>query len=573
MIIRQPSLIEKLQMAKLTILALLSILSYVPQTMAQSPVLPNGTIPFQLDTPSLSLPSLLTLPPDSTSQLSPDSPVSECVSPSTESDRIFIKAIEVIGSTVLRLEIQALIKPLENRELTFADLLCLRSKITELYLNQGYSNSGAFLPNNQDLSQGTVQIQVVEGKLERIDIIGLQRLQSNYVRSRLELAATTPLNQQRLQEVLELLQLDPLFSQVNAELTAGSSPGQSILIVNLQEAPAFHSTLGVDNYRPPSVGSTEGTVSISHNNLLGWGDYFYGEYNKTEGLNFYDLRYDVPINAQDGTVGIRYWNSTSGIIQEPFREFEIDSNNETLSFNIRQPMLKTPQEEVALGLLLDLRREQTFLLGQPFSFSIAADNGSTNLTVLRFIQEWVKRDPSRVLAVRSQFSFGLDLFDASINNLGIDGQFFSWQGQFQWVQQLSPSILLLGRIDTQLTPDALLPLEQFSLGGIDSVRGYPQNQLLTDNGIFTSLEVRIPLTADPSVLQLTPFIDAGTGWNNLLPNPNPSTLVGLGTGLRWFIGSGLSFRVDYGVPLISISNQGNSLQEQGFYFSLRYQPF
>lgn len=573
MIIRQPSLIEKLQMAKLTILALLSILSYVPQTMAQSPVLPNGTIPFQLDTPSLSLPSPLTLPPDSTSQLSPDSPVSECVPPSTESDRIFIKAIEVIGSTVLRLEIQALIKPLENRELTFADLLCLRSKITELYLNQGYSNSGAFLPNNQDLSQGTVQIQVVEGKLERIDIIGLQRLQSNYVRSRLELAATTPLNQQRLQEALELLQLDPLFSQVNAELTAGSSPGQSILIVNLQEAPAFHATLGVDNYRPPSVGSTEGTVSISHNNLLGWGDYFYGEYNKTEGLNFYDLRYDVPINAQDGTVGIRYWNSTSGIIQEPFREFEIDSNNETLSFNIRQPMLKTPQEEVALGLLLDLRREQTFLLGQPFSFSIAADNGSTNLTVLRFIQEWVKRDPSRVLAVRSQFSFGLDLFDASINNLGIDGQFFSWQGQFQWVQQLSPSILLLGRIDTQLTPDALLPLEQFSLGGIDSVRGYPQNQLLTDNGIFASLEVRIPLTTDPSVLQLTPFMDAGTGWNNLLPNPDPSTLVGIGMGLRWFIGSGLSFRVDYGVPLISISNQGNSLQEQGFYFSLRYQPF
>jgi hemolysin activation/secretion protein len=560
-------------MAKLTILALLSILSCIPQAMAQSPVLPNGTIPFQLDNPSPSLPSPLTSPPDSSPQLSPASPVPECVSPSTESERFFVKTIQVLGSTVLQTEIQALIEPLENRELTFEALLCLRSKITELYLNQGYSNSGAFLPNNQNLSSGTIQIQVVEGKLERIDIIGLKRLQSNYVRSRLKLAATTPLNQQRLQEALELLQLDPLFSQVNAELTAGSTPGQSILIVNLQEAPAFHTTLGVDNYRPPSVGSIQGTISLSHDNLVGWGDRFYGEYSKTEGLDFYDIRYDVPINAQDGTVGIRYWNSTSGIIQEPFREFEIDSNNETLSFNIRQPVLKTPQEEVALGLLLDLRREQTFLLGQPFSFSIAADNGSTKLTVLRFIQEWVKRDPSRVLALRSQFSFGLDLFDASINNLGIDGQFFSWQGQFQWVQQLSPRILLLGRLDTQLTPDALLPLEQFSLGGIDSVRGYPQNQLLTDNGIFASLEVRIPLTADPSVLQLTPFIAAGTGWNNLLPNPDPSTLVGIGMGLRWFIGSGLSLRVDYGVPLISISNQGNSLQEQGFYFSLRYQPF
>ncbi len=163
--------------------------------------------------------------------------------------------------------------------------------------------------------------------------------------------------------------------------------------------------------------------------------------------------------------------------------------------------------------------------------------------------------------MRSQFSFGLD------------GQFFSWQGQFQWVQQLSPRILLLGRIDTQLTPDALLPLEQFSLGGIDSVRGYPQNQLLTDNGIFASVEIRIPLTSDPSVLQLTPFIDVGTGWNNLLPNPDPSTLVGLGLGMRWLIGSNLSLRLDYGIPLISVQNQENSLQENGFYFSLQYQPF
>jgi hemolysin activation/secretion protein len=226
-----------------------------------------------------------------------------------------------------------------------------------------------------------------------------------------------------------------------------------------------------------------------------------------------------------------------------------------------------------LGLTLDLRREETFLLGQPFSFSIAANNGETKVTVLRFFQEWVKRNPTSVLAVRSQFSFGLDAFDATINDLGIDGRFFSWQGQFQWVQQLSPRILLLARIDSQLTPDALLSLEQFSLGGVDTVRGYQQNQLLTDNGILASVEVRIPLTSDPSILQLTPFVDAGTGWNNLLPNPDPSTLVGIGLGLRWLALPRLSIQLDYGIPLIPVEKQGSSLQQDGFYFSLRYQPF
>jgi hemolysin activation/secretion protein len=138
---------------------------------------------------------------------------------------------------------------------------------------------------------------------------------------------------------------------------------------------------------------------------------------------------------------------------------------------------------------------------------------------------------------------------------------------------LSPRIILISRIDTQLTPDALLPLEQFALGGIDSVRGYSQNQLLTDNAIFASLEVRIPLTSNPSILQFTPFIDFGTGWNNLLPNPDSSTLVGLGLGMRWLISPSLSLQLDYGIPLINIENQGDSLQENGFYFSLRYQPF
>lgn len=549
---------------KSNLLSLITIVNLIVSTMVPASAIAQAVLLSDSQENSIALPQLSAVSPPSSA---------DCLTLTPASDRFLIKTIKILGSTVLQAEIQALVKPLENQKLTFESLLCLRTKITELYLNQGYTNSGAFLPNNQDLSEGIVQIQVVEGSLERIDINGLQRLQPDYVRSRLDLATTPPLNQHRLQKALELIQLDPLFAQVNAELTAGSTPGQSILIVNLQEAPAFHGNLGVDNYRPPSVGSTEGTVSLSHDNLLGWGDRFYGEYDKTEGLDFYDLRYSVPINADDGTVGIRYWNGTSGIIQEPFREFDIDSNNETLSFNIRQPILKTPQEEVALGLLLDLRREQTFLLGQPFSFSIAADNGTTKLTVLRFIQEWVERDPNRVLALRSQFSFGLDLFGASLNNLGIDGQFFSWQGQFQWVQQVSPGLLLLARLDTQLTPDALLPLEQFSLGGIDSVRGYIQNQLLTDNAFVASLEVRIPLTFDPSVLQLTSFIDAGTGWNNLLPDPDPATLVGVGLGLRWLIASGLSLRVDYGVPLIPVTNSGNSLQEQGLYFSLHYQPF
>jgi hemolysin activation/secretion protein len=79
--------------------------------------------------------------------------------PSQES--FLVKKVEVLGATVLKDEIAKLIQPFENRQVTFADLLKLRSEITELYINNGYITSGAFLPN-QNLTAGVVRIQVVE---------------------------------------------------------------------------------------------------------------------------------------------------------------------------------------------------------------------------------------------------------------------------------------------------------------------------------------------------------------------------------------------------------------------------
>lgn len=513
-------------------------------------------------------------PPPKPNLQTPPNPTSECISP-TNGDRFLVKKVEVLGSTVLQEEIATLIKPFENARVTFEELICLRSQITELYINNGYINSGAFLPNNQDLNRGVVQIQVVEGELAKIEINGLERLQEGYVRSRLERGADKPLKQQRLEEALQLLQLDPLLEQVNAELTAGTQPGQSILIVNLKEASAFHGSIAIDNYRAPSIGWIQGSLSVSHDNLLGFGDRLSAEYGLTndEGLSFLDLRYSVPVNALNGTVDLRFENSDSNIIEEEFDEFDISSETQTISFGFRQPIIRTPDNELALGIALDLRRSQTFLLDEPFSFSIGAENGESNVTAIRFFQEWLDRSPTSVIAARSQFSFGIDAFGATINDTGTDGRFFSWQGQFQWVQQLSPRILLLTRFDAQLTPDSLLSPERFSLGGVDTVRGYVQNQLVADNGILGSLELRIPLTSDPNLLQLTPFFDVGTGWNERSPKPNPTTLVGIGLGLRLLLGSSLSLRLDYGIPLIAVDNEGDSLQDNGFYFSLRYQPF
>jgi hemolysin activation/secretion protein len=124
-----------------------------------------------------------------------------------------------------------------------------------------------------------------------------------------------------------------------------------------------------------------------------------------------------------------------------------------------------------------------------------------------------------------------------------------------------------------ITPDSLLSLEKFSIGGVDTVRGYRQNQLVADNGILGAIELRIPVTKNPRTLQLTPFFEVGTGWNNRSENPDPSFIASLGLGMEWQVFRGLDVRLDYGIPLVGVKDKGDSLQDNGFNFSLRYQPF
>ncbi|WP_242043743.1 ShlB/FhaC/HecB family hemolysin secretion/activation protein [Leptolyngbya sp. FACHB-671] len=487
--------------------------------------------------------------------------------------QIRVNSIEVRGNSIFEQEIDQLIQPLLGREVSFDQLIALRSAITALYTSQGYITSGAFLPNNQDLSDGVVQIQVVEGELEAVNVEGLERLNSSYVRSRLTLAGRRPLNQQNLERALQLLQVDPLLRQVNAELTAGSAPGLSILQVDLQEAPLLTASLGTNNYQPTSIGSAQLTVAASYTNVMGIGDRLSAQYGRTSGLDLYDISYSLPVNPRDGSLTLRYNTNDSRIIEDAVEDLGIRSEAESWSLEFRQPLSRSVTEEFALGLALDLRRSQTYILDDiPFSFSAGADEGESRVTVLRFSQDWVNRGRTQVLAARSQFSIGLDALDATINDTGTDAEFFKWLGQFQWVRQIEERSLLVTRLNAQLTPDSLLSLEKIGLGGQDTIRGYAQNQLVADNAIWTSVELRLPLNRS-NRLELIPFLEAGHAWNSDLPDPDPDFLVGAGLGLRWEALRGLNLRVDYGLPLIGVDSEGDSLQDNGIYLSVQYFPW
>jgi hemolysin activation/secretion protein len=144
------------------------------------------------------------------------------------------------------------------------------------------------------------------------------------------------------------------------------------------------------------------------------------------------------------------------------------------------------------------------------------------------------------------------------------------------VRRLDEDFLFLLRGDLQLATTSLVPLEQFRLGGLGSSRGYRQDLILGDNGIFASAELRIPvLRIDriDGVLQVAPFFEIGTVWNNDNLEIETNTLPSVGLGLNFTAGKRLNARLDWGISLAEVDTDSNSLQENGVYFSIDYQFF
>jgi hemolysin activation/secretion protein len=561
-----------------------------PDSLAQIPQAPQ--LPSDIDLPTevqeQEPPSEAPLAPQPPTLLPPPEQLLESpqgIPPTPEAipgkvpETITVERFEFEGNTAISDEdLAEATAQFTNKLISFAELFQARSAVTQLYLERGYITSGALIPL-QTIEDGVVRIQVIEGGLESINVTGTERLNPNYVRSRLEIATEKPLNRDRLLEALQLLQLDPLIQNLSAELAAGTEPGLSVLDVVVTEAETFSVQFSANNNRAPSVGSFDRGVQINQANLLGDGDGLSLGYNNTSGSDGLNISYTRPVNPQNGTLTFSFGTTNSQVIEPPFERLDIEADSRYYELTFRQPIYRTPTEEFAFGLTATRQESETSLLEIPFALSLGADEqGRTRISAVRFFQEWTKRNSNEVIAARSQFSFGTGAFDATINEEAPDSRFFSWRGQAQWVRLLAPDTLLLVRADAQLADRALVPLEQFGLGGQETVRGYRQDILLTDNGVLASAEVRIPVLRLPqledSIVQLAPFVDIGAAWNNSgRPDPDPNVLASIGLGLQWQLGDILTLRLDYGIPLVSISSSDRTWQESGFYFSIIASPF
>jgi hemolysin activation/secretion protein len=155
-----------------------------------------------------------------------------------------------------------------------------------------------------------------------------------------------------------------------------------------------------------------------------------------------------------------------------------------------------------------------------------------------------------------------------------NGTFCAWLAQGQYLRRLGGSQnQLIWNTSFQWASDPLLSLEQFSLGGANTVRGYRENQVVRDMGFLTSVELRFPLletgTGAP-IFEVAPFLDLGWGWNTRGSKPQPSDLSSAGVGLIYNPHRRVNARLYWGYGFREFKQSSSDLQDHGLHFKVTF---
>ena len=524
---------------------------------------------------------------------------------------VYVERIEVRGATAIDPDdIAALTTPYERREVSSAELRELRLALSKLYADGGYVNSGVVLPD-QTIGNGLIYYEAIEGQLTRVEIEGDPHLSNRYIEKRIARLVDAPLNIGDIQYALRHLQNDPNVVRLDARLAPGDDLGQSVLRLAIDEPTRFEFGVGVNNHRATSTGESEAGLYLRSRNLTGTGEVIDVSSGISEGADDWAIGVTWPISRRDTELQLYAADSDSSIVEARLRPLDIESFTETRGIRVTHPFVNRLDATFAVMAGYESKHSETTLAGLPFSLSPGAQDGVSETNVALLGGNWTGRGTNHVLTTRVTFRHGSDYQDATIfeptteldvlsNPTFADGRFDLAQLQLLYLKRLDSGRRLAGlndrahlvvRFSGQLSDDPLLAIEKIAIGGYRTVRGYPENFLVRDNGVAASLEFQLPLpgySSTPSArnLMIVPFIDYGRSWDEadtdtisvVRDTSDASSIVGAGVGFVWEPIRGFRTEIYWGADVADDLAPGDdprefresSLQDSGVHFALSY---
>jgi len=415
----------------------------------------------------------------------------------------------------------------------------------------------------QDITNGVVQLLVVEGALGRLRVEGATWFSERQYLSAIRLRPGEPIRMSVLSEDIAWINRNP-FRKANVFFDQGEAVGGTNLVVRTQERLPFRVYTGYHNNGSEATDRNQLFAGFNWGNAFGLGHQL--NYQHTVSPDFHQTRghsgsYVIPLPWRDLLTLSAAYSEIEPDMAPPFHR-EGTSWQLGLRYDHDLPPLGPFRH--AVGAMFEHKMSDNNLL---FSDIPVTDN-RTDILQFSGLYTAGLADPwgSTEVGLRLTGSPG-GLTDHNgtrafeISRTFAEADYFYGVLDLSRLQRLPLGFALAVSGHLQLADGNLLGSEQLGLGGISSVRGFNEGIVYGDWGYLLRAELHAPLLplerwlpfpAPPMPLQLLGFYDHGvTGSIHRLPaEPEEHRLKSAGVGVRLSIARNVSASFDYGWRLV-----------------------
>lgn len=474
-----------------------------------------------------------------------------------------VKNVEFSGNTVFTSDyLKSIMQIPKDSVLNFVLVNQKLRDIEDLYLKQGYMLVS--IPNVQVSADGTLHIDISEGIVEDIVIVGNEKTKNYVITRELKLKKGKPFNKFLASRSMERLYNLGYFEDVNMKLLPGKTNEHDVIIeIDVIEQKTGIVTVGAGY---SDADGTVGIIELGDTNFRGTGDKvnLHWEFGGAGAGKNYTLSYTRPwINDNGDSLGAsifnriyeyddydangdkvaeydkrrKGWNLTWGHVSDEYRTnyFNFESSKESYDDHDGFETGEVMDKYLAKNNITDYHDSDWY--------KVIMDNfGTTNS--FTFTHVFDNRDNYFNASKGRRISFAAQWGG---HGLGGDYDFYKFTAEGRFYKALGNGHILAlrlmgGYIDGDVSYGNL-----FDLGGSDTLRGYEDDQFKGKKMYAATLEYRFPIAKK---VQGVLFTDAGSTWGideGKIPwytdDDSLNWSVGVGIRLQTPIGP---IRLDYG---------------------------
>jgi len=489
-------------------------------------------------------------PSASSTNLSLALPKSEKLTPGGA--KVKLQSITLHGNTVFSTsELLAVLGDYKNKSFDFAGLKNLADTLTSFYQAHGYPFARALLPA-QDLSKGTLKIEIIEGRYGKIQIQSKEPRRDAAQLFLGNLHSGDLINGPQLERTSLILSDQPGYT-VTPIIRPGQQTGTGDLNVEMARDKRVTGDVGIDDYGNRYTGRDRATANLAINSPFMFGDQIkLGGIYTQENMWYGALSYNMPlgISGLRGTVGYAH---TYYELAKEFSSLDAHGTADIASAGVSYPIIRSQQKNLNIGATY----QHKWLQDDQDSVAVSNDKTSDSLPIsLNFDLRDMLGGGGITYGAASWTHGVLDLdhtlgaVDSTTAHTA--GGYDKFNVDVARLQTLPMQSTFFGRFSGQLAKDNLDSSESFGLGGPNGVRAYPTGEGYGDEGWLTQLELRHAIKMfEPYV-----FYDAGSVRINhdaFAAGTNHRIVSGTGIGTRftlnnWSADASLAWRLHGGDP-------------------------